>query len=178
MTHTYQSQPSGWLLLNRPVGVDAQVDIKPGTQGCDAPQGSDCLRQVLLLGTPALWWGGCLALMASLVLWVGQRDWRFGVAIVGTLSTWLPWLMYDDRPIFLFYAVVTLPFLVLACTLVMGRLMGRGRDPSPRRTAGVVVGGAFFVLVLANFAWFWPIYTDQLLTHSEWLMRIWFHRWI
>ena len=178
MTHTYQSQPSGWLLLNRPVGVDAQVDIKPGTQGCEAPKGSDCLRQVLLLGTPALWWGGCLALIASLVLWVGQRDWRFGVAVVGTLSTWLPWLMYDDRPIFLFYAVVTLPFLVLACTLVMGKLIGRERRPSPRRTAGVIVSGAFFVLVLANFAWFWPIYTDQLLTHAEWLMRIWFHRWV
>ncbi len=50
--------------------------------------------------------------------------------------------------------------------------------PSPRRTAGVVVAGAFFVTVLLNFAWFWPIYTDQLLTHREWLDRIWFSRWI
>ena len=50
--HTYASKPSGWLLLNRPVGVSADIDIKPGTQGCDAPPGSDCLRQVLLLGTP------------------------------------------------------------------------------------------------------------------------------
>ena len=57
-THTYASKPSGWLLLNRPVGVAADVDIQPGTQGCDAPAGSDCLRQVLLLGTPVLWWGG------------------------------------------------------------------------------------------------------------------------
>jgi hypothetical protein len=32
--------------------------------------------------------------------------------------------------------------------------------------------------VLVNFAWFWPIYTDVLLTHSEWLQRIWFSRWI
>ena len=177
-THTYQSQPSGWLLLNRPVGVDAQVDIKPGTQGCEAPRGSDCLRQVLLLGTPALWWGGCFALLAALVLWIGQRDWRFGVAIVGTASTWLPWLRYDDRPIFLFYAIVSLPFLVLACTLVMGKLVGPSRVPSPRRTWGVVAAGTFFVLVLANFAWFWPIWTDQLLTHSQWLQRVWFQRWV
>jgi hypothetical protein len=42
----------------------------------------------------------------------------------------------------------------------------------------VIVSGAFFVLVLLNFAWFWPIYTDQLLTHREWLDRIWFTRWI
>ena len=31
-------RPSGWLLQNRPVGVEADVDIKPGTQGCDAPR--------------------------------------------------------------------------------------------------------------------------------------------
>ncbi len=60
----------------------------------------------------------------------------------------------------------------------MGRLLGTSSAPTPRRTAGVIVSGAFFVLVLLNFAWFWPIYTDQLLTHKEWLDRIWFTRWI
>jgi dolichyl-phosphate-mannose-protein mannosyltransferase len=177
-THTYASKPLGWLLINRPVGVDAQTGIQPGSQGCDAPKGSDCLRVITLIGTPALWWGGCLALIAALVLWIGARDWRFGVAVVGALSTWLPWLQYDDRPIFIFYAVVTVPFMVLAITLLMGRLLGRSNAPSPRRTVGVIVSGAFFMLVLLNFAWFWPIYTDQLLTHREWLDRIWFSRWI
>ena len=177
-THTYASKPSGWLLLNRPVGVAADTGIKPGTQGCHAPAGSDCLRQVLLLGTPMLWWGGILALIYAAVMWVGARDWRFGLAIVGTGSTWLPWLQYADRPIFSFYAVVTLPFLVLATTLAMGKLIGPSAAPSPRRTAGVIVAGSFFVLVLVNFAWFWPIWTDQLLTHAEWLDRVWFERWI
>jgi len=32
-THVYQSSPQGWLILNRPVGVDAQLGIKPGVQG-------------------------------------------------------------------------------------------------------------------------------------------------
>jgi dolichyl-phosphate-mannose-protein mannosyltransferase len=176
--HTYESQPSGWLLLNRPVGVSADTDIEPGTQGCEAPKDSDCLRQTLLLGTPALWWGSCLALIASLVLWVGQRDWRFGVPVVGTVVTWLPWLANDDRPIFLFYAVMCLPFMVIASTLVIGRLLSDARSSPRRRTAGVVVAGSFFLLVLLNFAWFWPIWTNQLLTHGEWLDRIWFSRWI
>ncbi len=177
-SHPYESKPSGWLLLNRPVGVDADTKIQPGSQGCDAPAGSDCLRVITLLGTPVLWWGGCLAVLAAAVLWLGTRDWRYGVAVVGTLATWLPWLQYDDRPIFLFYAIVTLPFMVLAVALLMGTLLGRTTAPTPRRTVGVIVSGAFFVLVLLNFAWFWPIYTDQLLTHREWLDRIWFSRWI
>jgi dolichyl-phosphate-mannose--protein O-mannosyl transferase len=177
-THTYASMPRGWLLLNRPVGVDAQTGIKPGVDGCAAPQGSDCLRQVLLLGTPAVWWGGALALIAALVLWIGARDWRFGIAVIGAASTWLPWFHWDGRPIFSFYAITTLPFVVLALTLVIGKILGSSRLPTPRRTLGVVVAGSYVVLVIVNFAWFWPIYTDVLLTHSEWLQRIWFSRWI
>ena len=176
--HTYQSQPSGWLFLNRPVGVAADTGIEPGTRGCQAPAGSSCLRQVLLLGTPVLWWGGIVALLFAAVMWVGARDWRFGLTIVGTASTWLPWLQYDDRPIFLFYAMPILPFLVLAITLAMGKLIGSSPHPSTRRTTGVVLAGSFFVLVLINFAWFWPIYTNELLTRAEWLDRIWFMRWI
>jgi dolichyl-phosphate-mannose-protein mannosyltransferase len=177
-SHPYESKPSGWLLLNRPVGVDADTKIQPGSQGCDAPQGSDCLRVITLLGTPVLWWGGCLAVLAAAAMWVGTRDWRYGVAVVGTLSTWLPWLQYDDRPIFIFYAIITLPFMVMALALLMGALLGPSTEPTPRRTIGVIVSGAFFILVLLNFAWFWPVYTDQLLTHREWLDRIWFSRWI
>jgi dolichyl-phosphate-mannose-protein mannosyltransferase len=176
--HTYESKPLGWLLLGRGVGVDADTDIQPGRQGCEAEPGSDCLRQVILLGTPVLWWGSVLALLASVAFWVGQRDWRFGVPVVGTLVTWLPWLANDDRPIFLFYAMPTLLFQVIACTLVMGKLVGTARGPTPRRTVGVIVSGSFVVLVIMNFAWFYPIYTDQLLTHQEWLQRIWFTRWV
>jgi dolichyl-phosphate-mannose-protein mannosyltransferase len=176
--HVYASKPAGWLLMSRPVGVDAQLDIKPGSQGCDAPEGSTCLRQVLLLGNPLVWWGGALALLLAVVRWVGARDWRFGVAVVGTGSTWLPWLMYDDRPIFIFYAIACLPFVVLATSLALGTLVGRSDGPSPRRTAGVVVAGSYVVLVLLAFAWFWPIWTDQLITHAEWLDRVWFTRWI
>ena len=91
-THTYASKPSGWLLLNRPVGVDADVDIQPGTQGCQAPEGSDCLRQVLLLGTPALWWGGILALLYAVVRGSAPGTGASGWRSWGAATTWLPWL--------------------------------------------------------------------------------------
>ncbi|MBZ5734650.1 phospholipid carrier-dependent glycosyltransferase [Nocardioides sp. TRM66260-LWL] len=177
-THSYASNPAGWLLLNRPVGVSADTGIQPGERGCTAAPGSDCLRQVLLIGTPAVWWGGIVALVYALLVWVGRRDWRFGLAVVGVASTWLPWLQYGDRPIFLYYLVATLPFVVLALTLGIGHLIGPDRRTTPRRTIGTILAGTYVVLVVANFAWFWPIFTDGLLTHAQWFDRIWFSRWI
>ena len=177
-SHTYQSKPIGWLVLNRPVGVNVENDIQPGAQGCTARAGSSCLREVLLLGTPMLWWGAAIALAWAVVAWIGKRDWRYGFAVVGALSMWLPWMLNDDRPIFSFYAASILPFMIVALTLGMGELIGQDRGPSTRRTVGTIIGGSFFILVLLNFAWFWPIWTNELLTRSEWLDRIWFSRWI
>ena len=167
--------------MERPVGVDAQTDIQPGAQGCDAPTGSTCIRQILLLGNPVIWWGGCLAMVASVLLWIGARDWRHGVAVLGLATTWLPWLpwfAFDDRPIFFFYAITSLPFIVLSVVLPMGHLIGTSDVPTPRRTFGVVVAGSYTVLALVAFAWFWPVWTDVLLTKSEWDARIWFQRWV
>ena len=176
--HTYQSNPAGWLLLNRPVGVYADLDIKPGREGCTAPADSECLRQITLLGTPLLWWGGVVALLYAGFAWVARRDWRYGLAVVGVVSTWLPWLRYDDRPIFSFYALAALPFIVVATTLLLGHLVGGQRTSYRRRLLGTVAAGSFVILVVVNFAWFWPIYTGELLTMREWLQRIWFRAWI
>lgn len=177
-THVYASKPSGWLVLNRPVGVAADLGIEPGEQGCTAPADSTCLRQVLLLGTPALWWSGLLAHVYAAYAWIARRDWRYGIVVVGLLSAWLPFFRYDDRPIFSFYAVTILPFTVLALTMVIGRLIGPADASARRRLWGTVVAGSLVTLIVANFAWFWPIYTHELITTPEWLQRIWFNRWI
>jgi dolichyl-phosphate-mannose--protein O-mannosyl transferase len=177
-THVYQSNPLGWLVLNRPVGVDAQLNIAPGAQGCTATGSETCLRQVLLLGTPALWWFATLAFGWSVVTWIARRDWRHGIVVIGVLVTWLPWLRYDDRPIFSYYAIVIEPFLILGAVLLLGEILGRAPAGSPRRTVGAIAAGTVVIAVMLNFAWFWPVYTDGLLTQSEWVQRIWFHRWI
>lgn len=172
-THIYQSNPIGWPILNRPVGVDAVLDIKPGHGGCTAPAGSTCLRQILLLGNPALWWGGCLALLWGAWAWLKRRDWRYGLAVLGFVAGWLPWLPNADRPIFSYYAIVMEPFLVLALVLAL-RDLRRALPPTWGTT--LVIG--YTALVIAMFAWFWPVDTDGLLTNAQWLQRIWFKRWM
>jgi dolichyl-phosphate-mannose--protein O-mannosyl transferase len=177
-THAYQSNPEGWLVMQRPVAVATDLGIKPGRQGCAAPADSTCIREVILLGTPVLWWAGVAAHLYALWGWLVRRDWRYGVAVVGLLTVWLPFFRYADRPIFSFYAVALLPFTIVAICLALGRLMGE-KDAAPRRRLfGTVAAGAFVVLVVLNFAWFWPVYTYDLLSTPAWLDRIWFRSWI
>jgi dolichyl-phosphate-mannose-protein mannosyltransferase len=173
--HAYRANPSGWLIVARPIGIDAVNSIKPGTDGCLGPD--DCLRVISGIGTPALWWVAVVALIAAAILWVGARDWRFGIPVVGVLAGWLPWFAYQDRPLFFFYAIAFLPFSVMAVALCLGRVLGRARAGDRRMVGGIVVG-VYLALVAANFAYLYPILTDELLPYPSWLSRMWFKTWI
>ncbi len=174
-THSYDAKPIGWLLIVRPLSMHYQGDIPAGTGGCSGPD--SCVSAVLAIGTPALWWGGVIALVAAVILWVGARDWRFGIPVVGVLSVWLPWFSYDTRPVFYFYAIALVPFTVMAVALCLGRLIGDARA-GDRRMLGGVLAGAFVALVAANFAWLYPILSGEPITYAQWRARMWFRSWI
>ena len=173
--HAYRADPAGWLVVARPIGIDAVNDIKPGTDGCVGPD--NCIRVISGLGTPALWWVAVFALVAAAILWVGGRDWRFGIPVVGVLSAWLPWFAHNDRPLFFFYAIAIIPFSTMAVALCIGRLLGEARA-GDRRMVAAIVSGAFVALVAANFAYIYPVLTDELLPYRSWLSRMWFRTWI
>ena len=173
--HTYRADPAGWLIVARPIGIDAVNNIKPGTDGCLGPD--NCIRVISGVGTPALWWVAIFALVAAAILWVGGRDWRFGIPVVGVLSSWLPWLAFDSRPLFFFYAIAIIPFSVMAIALCAGWILGDAQAGDRRMVAAIVIG-AFVALVAANFAYLYPILTDELLAYPKWLSRMWFRSWI
>jgi len=177
-SHPYQSHPRGWLTLNRPVGVSVENHIDVGTQGCAADADSYCIRQVLALGNPALWCAAVPALVVSGWQWLVRRDWRFGVPVLAVASSWLPWFQFDERPIFLFYAVVMVPFSCAALAMVCGVVLGRADANPVRRGVGTVVIVTLVAGVGLCFAYFFPLWTGQLLTHEQWLGRIWFGSWI
>ena len=174
-THSYDAKPIGWLLIVRPLSMHYQGDIAAGTNGCSGPD--TCVSAVLAIGTPALWWAGAIALIAAVILWVGARDWRFGIPVVGVLSVWLPWFSYDTRPVFYFYAIALVPFTAMAVALCLGRLIGDARA-GDRRMLGGVLAGAFVALVAANFAWLYPILSGEPITYAQWRARMWFRSWI
>jgi dolichyl-phosphate-mannose-protein mannosyltransferase len=172
--HQYQSSPWSWLVVGRPVSFDWVDNIGPN-KGCST---SRCVQEILGIGTPILWWGAVIALLACVVFWLAGRDWRFGIPVLGVAATWLPWFQYDDRPIFYFYAIVILPFLVIGVTLVLGKILGPPEAPPNRRMWGAALVGGFVLLVALNFAYLFPILTDQTITYAEWLSRMWLKTWV
>lgn len=173
-THPYSAHPAGWLLMLRPIGIDAVNDIAVGTDGCVGPD--KCLRVINAMGTPLLWWFAAVALVVAVVWWVAGRDWRFGVPVLGVAATWLPWFQYTSRPLFFFYAITIVPFTVIALALVLGLVLGDARAPGRRR--GAIAAGLVVGLVAADFAYLHPVLTDQLLPYGQWLARMWLRSWI
>ncbi|MDP9417954.1 MAG: phospholipid carrier-dependent glycosyltransferase [Actinomycetota bacterium] len=172
--HPYKSHPWSWLVVGRPVSFFYEAPTQ-GQQGCQAAQ---CSRAITAIGNPVVWWAALLALPACIALWLGRRDWRAGAALAGVAAGYLPWFAFAERPIFYFYAVVFTPFLVLAVTLCLGLVLGPA-DASPRRRkAGAFAVGAYTLLVVATFAWLYPVLSGQVVPYDEWYSRMLFPSWI
>ncbi|MGW1837957.1 dolichyl-phosphate-mannose--protein mannosyltransferase [Streptomyces sp. NPDC002067] len=173
--HTYQSNPWSWLVLGRPVSYFYE-DPKAGQDGCTATEG--CAREVLAIGTPLLWWAACFALAYVLYRWAFKRDWRAGAVVCGVAAGYLPWFLYQERTIFLFYAVVFVPFLCLALAMMIGAIVGPPGSSERRRTIGAVGAGVLVLLIVWNFIYFYPLYTGLPIPKSDWHKRMWFDTWV
>ncbi|MGW0632307.1 dolichyl-phosphate-mannose--protein mannosyltransferase [Streptomyces sp. NPDC002758] len=173
--HKYESNPWSWLVLGRPV-LFYYESPKPGTDGCNTA--ADCPQTILALGTPLLWWSACCALVYLLYRWALRRDWRCGAILCAVGAGYLPWFLYQDRTIFSFYAVVFVPYLSLAVTMMLGALLGPPGAAGKRRIRGSVAAGVLVLLIAWNFIYFFPIYTGQTIPYTGWHARMWLDTWI
>ena len=179
--HTYQSWPWQWLLLARPVAFYWSTEGACGAASCAA--------EVLLLGTPILWWSFLPALVALVWLGLARRDWWAGAILLMVVAGLGPWFYFaaDARTMFSFYTAPAVPFLVLAMTYVLGAILGPPRSSpargsgqtSDRRLVGAVIVGAYLMLVAICFAYFYPVFVGQLMDYADWSARMWLgSRWI
>jgi dolichyl-phosphate-mannose-protein mannosyltransferase len=173
----YVSRPWTWLILGRPVSLYSSC--LPAKQCGAVPRSTE--QEVLAIGTPLIWWASIIALLVCLGWWLSRRDWRAGAVLLGVAAGWLPWFWFawhDNRTEYYFYAIVFLPYLVMAITLCLGLVIGPVRAVPGRRATGAIGVGAYLLLVLANFAYLYPILAAQVIPYSAWFQRMWFHSWI
>ena len=171
--HPYQANPWGWLLQLRPTNFYYR-SYEYGENGCEVAK---CGAHILSVGNPLIWWLGTLALLVTLVLAVVRHDGRAWAALSGIIAGYVPWLFYSERTIFTFYTIAFSPWLMLCLAYVLTLLIGSPRADGERRLAGGLFVGSLLVLIVLVSAFFWPIWTGQVLDLEQWRYRMWLPSW-
>ncbi|MDT5209869.1 MAG: dolichyl-phosphate-mannose-protein mannosyltransferase [Mycobacterium sp.] len=169
--HPWESKPWTWPMSLRPVlyAIDNQ-----NVPGCGV---QSCVKAVMLVGTPAMWFIAVPVLVWAVWRAFVKRDWRYGALLVGYSAGFLPWFADIDRQMYFFYAATMAPFLVLMIAMILGDILHKPNQNSERRTLALVVVCCYLALVITNFAWMYPILTGIPISQSTWNMQIWLPSW-
>ena len=155
--HTYQSAWWTWPLLIRPIWY--LYEIADGAE-----------RGILMLGNPAIMWGGLIAVMACLWGWWRGADHRLGAVALLWIGSVAMWAIIPKSLGFYYYYYLSSIWLPVAIAAAFDRF---GRDRLRYWDEG------FLVLSLGLFVYFYPIIAAAPLagpmTFHRWM---WFARWV
>jgi dolichyl-phosphate-mannose--protein O-mannosyl transferase len=161
-THSYQANPWSWLILGRPTSFFYDDKASCGQV--------KCAQEILAIGTPFLWWSAIFAIATVLGFFISKTDRKAGLILLGFAGTYLPWFAFQDRPLFYFYSISILPFLVLAIIYCFNLILNQ-------RHAHKYIT-LYTVLIGLNFLYFLPLFTGIPIPYSDWLERMWLNSWI
>jgi dolichyl-phosphate-mannose--protein O-mannosyl transferase len=162
--HSYAADAWTWLLLTRPTSFYySQTD---GTASL-----------ITSLANPVIWWAGAAALVYLVYRLIRYREWRVGLILTGVAAGYLPWLLYPNRTMFQFYAIVFEPFLILGLTLVLGIILGSRTDPSWRRLSGIRLVAIFLIAAVLVSAFFYPVWTGLAMPEVFVRSHFWLPGW-
>jgi dolichyl-phosphate-mannose--protein O-mannosyl transferase len=154
--HAYQSSWWTWPLDLRPIWyLYEPVD---GAQ-----------RGVVMLGNPALLWGGLVAVAACLIAWLRTRDARTGTAAMLWIAGFAIWAIIPKSLGFFYYYYLPSIWLCIAVAVAF--------DHWRAKLAGW--DEAYLVLVAALFVHFHPILSAGPLSGPRGFSRwMWFSDWV
>lgn len=161
-SHAYQASPWSWLILGRPTSF-----FYSETGDCGQ---SKCAQEILAIGTPFLWWSAIFAVAITFGFYITKKDKSAALILLGVASTYLPWFAFQDRPLFYFYSITILPFLVLAIIYCFNLIVTK------RGTMQYLVIYTF--LIGLNFVYLLPLFLGISIPYAEWLERMWLSSWI
>ncbi|HEX8214198.1 MAG TPA: glycosyltransferase family 39 protein [Allosphingosinicella sp.] len=155
--HTYMSQWPDWPLIGRPIWYLYE-------------RVGGVLRGVLLVGNPAIMWGGLIAVAACLIGGLRARDPRLLLVAGLYLFSYGIWAVIPKKIGFYYYYYLPAILLSLALVGAFGHYCraGRLRWLPP----------AFVAASAALFVYFYPIIAARPLSHDQDFNRwMWFDSW-
>ena len=170
--HPWESKPWTWPMSLRPMLY--YVEQGEGVVGCGE---TTCVRAIMLIGTPAIWWLAIPVLAWAFWRAVVSRDGRYAFPLVGYMAGYLPWFFQHDRQMYFFYASVMVPFFVMLIALVLGEIAGSATDSRRRQLIGRGIVSVYLALVIVNFIYMLPILAGLPITQTEWNHQLWLPSW-
>ncbi len=168
-SHPYAANPWSWLIMGRPTSFYYQAP-----QGCGARA---CAQEVLALGTPLLWWSGCIAIAITIGYWITRREWQSGLLLLSVAAGYLPWFDWQKRTVFNFYTIAFEPFVILIIVFVLSKFLEPNEEGVIPRSRQLASYG-YLAVVVINFLYFLPLYLGSIITYNHWSSLMWFPSWI
>ncbi len=157
--HGYSSPWYEWLVMVKPMVFYRQETMTGG------------ISTIATFGNPLIWWGGLLALIASVVLGIRKKDKTVWVIALSYLAQLLPWVLVS-RIVFIYHYFNCTPFLILSilylCITVWDKYP-KAKKPLIFGLTGVA--GILFVMFYPVLSG-WEVPIDYV---ENWLC--WFPQW-
>ena len=166
--HSYSANPWGWPLMIRPTSFYYETKATCGAASCS--------QEVIPLGNPLIWWAGIIAIGFMLFLAVRRQLSAALPIFVAFAAGWVPWLFFTQRTVFTFYAVVFIPYTVMALAIGLNELNKKviSNRPVSQRWPAI----SFLLIAIALTVFFYPILTGMSLSYDAWHLRMWLPSWI
>jgi len=140
-THPYSSQWNEWPLITRPLYVFG---------GMTVPEGPAYASKIFIMGNPAIFWVGLLAVPFAAYFAIKRRSRGMVVVIVAILFQYLPWIPVP-RITFIYHIFSSVPFIIFSIIYCIDSLFEKNKK------IGDIILIAYMVICTALFAMFYPI---------------------
>ena len=154
-SHPYASKWWGWFLLLRPIWLYFK-DIGGKYLG------------VIGMGNPLAWWSSIV--IVPLLIWGAIKKNKTNIIILFSfLIFWLFWAFFS-RVLFMYHALTSFIFLAMGIAYYLEKLF--------QEKNGKIFVTCYFMILLAFFIFFLPIWMGLPIDTSQFYHRIWFKGWI
>ncbi len=155
-THPFSSPWWEWPVMVKPIWM---------YQGMDVPEGK--ISSIASFGNPALWWGGLLAVLATIFFAVKWKD-RSMTFVLGALaSQYIPWILIP-RLTFIYHYFASVPFVIFCLVYCSRRMYEYTRW-------GKALLAVLVVLTVVLFVMFYPVLSGMMVDRAYVSMYL---RWL
>jgi len=164
-THPYMSKWWQWPIMQIPISYYYQAF---GAAAAAGHTGSACcVAEILALPNPLVFLMGLIS-----VPYVGWLAWQerhkgYALLVAAYFIQWLPWAG-APRLLFEYHFFPNLAIIVLCDAILIQRIYHHFRQEQAR-----LYLGAYAVVVIGLFAFFYPVLAGTKVTYDQWYARMW-----